>query len=77
MVFDKSSFIQTLTVGIGVTPILQPEPLADFTADREFHPALKTFISLFTFIISPQAFLSKVFCGLPIQEFFDIIYALL
>ncbi len=44
--FNLSSFIQTLTVGIGVAPILRlalvSVALADFTADRELHPALKT-----------------------------------
>lgn len=47
--FNLSSSIQTLTVGIGVAPILHKAScvsvktlLADFTADRELHPALKT-----------------------------------
>jgi hypothetical protein len=43
-----SSFIQTVTVGIGNAPILRlnRQARADYTADREFHPALKTFYLL-------------------------------
>jgi hypothetical protein len=43
----SSSPIQTLTVGLGISPNPARSPgtcalaLADFTADREFHPALK------------------------------------
>lgn len=37
-----SSTIQTITVGIGITPIQSyKQGVADYTADREFHPAPK------------------------------------
>ena len=48
--FVISSLIQTLTVGFGISPNPDSDKisaescaftLADFTADREFHPALK------------------------------------
>jgi len=39
--FDISSSIQTLTVGTGVSPVQSLWGVADFTADREFPPALK------------------------------------
>jgi len=32
------------TVGFGITPNPAAARLADYTADREFHPALKNFI---------------------------------
>lgn len=41
-----------VTVGLGVTPSLQITLLADFTAGREFHPALKTFDSVVLYIIA-------------------------
>ena len=37
------------TVGTGVTPVQLSH--ADFTADREFHPALKTFLFRFSYYI--------------------------
>ena len=37
-------FHPDFTVGIGITPILR-NALADFTAGREFHPALKMLFS--------------------------------
>jgi hypothetical protein len=41
--FNTSSSIQTVTVGTGVSPVLRAlQPLADYTAGRESHPALKT-----------------------------------
>jgi hypothetical protein len=40
---EASSSIQTVTVGTGVAPVLHfLTMLADCTADREFHPALKS-----------------------------------
>jgi hypothetical protein len=41
-----------VTVGLGVTPSLQITLLADFTAGREFHPALKTLDSVVMIIIA-------------------------
>ena len=48
-----SSLIQTVTVGIGLAPIHAAARLADFTADREFHPALKTSCSFVAIMIAP------------------------
>ena len=48
-----SSSIQTVTVGTGVAPV-HALPLADFTADREFHPALKTNINLIRILSPPN-----------------------
>lgn len=39
-----SSFIRTMTVGIGIAPI-HALRLADFTAGGGFHPALKIIIN--------------------------------
>lgn len=42
--FQPKSFassIQTLTVGMGISPIHAAKPLADYTAGRELHPAPK------------------------------------
>ena len=36
-----SFFHPDFTVGIGIAPILRVATLADCTAGREFHPALK------------------------------------
>mgnify|MGYP001700337119 CR=1 FL=1 len=45
----KIFFHPDCTVGTGITPVQLS--LADFTAGREFHPALKIFIIYFDFII--------------------------
>ena len=47
-----SSSIQTILSVLELHQILR-NALADFTADREFHPALKTNINLIR-ILSPQ-----------------------
>ncbi len=43
-IYTTSSFIQTLTVGFGITPNLLA--LAGFTAGRDLHPALKILFNL-------------------------------
>jgi hypothetical protein len=40
---DYTFFHPDFTVGTGIKPVL-PKWLADYTADREFHPALKVTI---------------------------------
>ena len=40
---SPSSSIQTVTVGPGVPPSQPPKRVADFTASRELHPALKRY----------------------------------
>lgn len=44
--YETTSLIQTLTVGIGISPIRQLALFADCTAGRDFHPALKCFCSI-------------------------------
>ena len=39
-IFSRPDF----TVGTGITPVLPPTRLADYTAGRESHPALKTLL---------------------------------
>ncbi len=74
--FSHIFFHPDCTVGTGVAPVPAPEALADFTADREFHPALKTSVPYSLFVTDsippflpnckrgvPAAILSQAECG--------------